>query len=46
MDVERVGEANEALVKAHVPVLGIASKTVTLEDLFLTLTGGGGENES
>ncbi len=43
MDVERIGEANEALVRAGVYVLGIASKTVTLEDLFLTLTGGGGD---
>jgi ABC-2 type transport system ATP-binding protein len=40
MDVARVSEANEALVRASVPVLGIASKTVTLEDLFLALTGG------
>lgn len=41
MDVERVSEANQELVKARIPVVGIASKTVTLEDLFLTLTGGG-----
>ncbi|MFY0545290.1 ABC transporter ATP-binding protein [Brevibacillus sp. H7] len=41
MDVERVGDANRALVRANIPVLGIARKTVTLEDLFLTLTEGG-----
>ncbi|GEB34402.1 ABC transporter ATP-binding protein [Brevibacillus parabrevis] len=41
MDMERVGEVNQALVQAGVPVVGIATKTVTLEDLFLTLTGGG-----
>jgi len=39
MDVARIGDANEALVKAGVHVTGIASRTVTLEDLFLTLTG-------
>ncbi|WP_416358668.1 ABC transporter ATP-binding protein [Brevibacillus thermoruber] len=44
MDTERIGEANAALVRAGVPVLGIAAKTVTLEDLFLALTGGGGED--
>lgn len=42
MDVERVSEVNQALVRAGIPVKGIATKTVTLEDLFLTLTGGGG----
>lgn len=42
MDVERVSEVNQALVRAGVPITGIATKTVTLEDLFLTLTGGGG----
>ncbi|MCK9906157.1 hypothetical protein MXD63_39980, partial [Frankia sp. Cpl3] len=41
MDVERVSEANQALVAAHIPVLGFAANTVTLEDLFLMLTGGG-----
>lgn len=44
MDVKRVSEANQALVKAGVPVTGIATKTVTLEDLFLTLTRGGTEH--
>lgn len=43
MDMERVAEVNQKLVQAGVPVVGIATKTVTLEDLFLTLTGGGGE---
>ncbi|MED4586784.1 ABC transporter ATP-binding protein [Brevibacillus choshinensis] len=43
MDVERVSEVNQALVRAGIPVKGIATKTVTLEDLFLTLTGGGGK---
>ncbi|MDF2684539.1 MAG: transporter ATP-binding protein [Brevibacillus sp.] len=42
MDVERVSDVNQALVRAGIPVKGIATKTVTLEDLFLTLTGGGG----
>lgn len=42
MEVERVGEVNQALVRAGIPVTGIATKTVTLEDLFLTLTEGGG----
>ncbi|WP_139490166.1 ABC transporter ATP-binding protein [Brevibacillus dissolubilis] len=41
MDVERIGELNQSLVAAGAEVIGIASKTVTLEDLFLTLTGGG-----
>ncbi len=40
MEVERIGEANQTLVKAGISVLGIATKTVTLEDLFLTLTEG------
>lgn len=44
MDTERIGEANQSLVQAGIPVLGIASKTVTLEDLFLSLTGGGVES--
>lgn len=43
MDVEKVSEVNQALVNAGVPVVGIATKTVTLEDLFLTLTAGGEE---
>lgn len=38
MDVERVSEANQALVGASIPVLGFAANTVTLEDLFLMLT--------
>ncbi|MGG1659367.1 ABC transporter ATP-binding protein [Brevibacillus sp. NRS-1366] len=44
MDVEQVSAVNQALVNAGVPVTGIATKTVTLEDLFLTLTGGGGKH--
>lgn len=44
MEVERVSEANEALVHAGIPVMGIATKTVTLEDLFLTLTKGGADH--
>ncbi|NRR01600.1 ABC transporter ATP-binding protein [Brevibacillus sp. RS1.1] len=44
MDVEKVSEANQALVNGGIPVMGIATKTVTLEDLFLTLTGGGGSH--
>lgn len=44
MEVERVSEANEALVHAGIPVTGIATKTVTLEDLFLTLTKGGADH--
>jgi len=44
MDAERIGEANEVLVTSGIPVVGIASKTVTLEDLFLAMTGGGGEH--
>lgn len=43
MDTARISEANLALVKGGVPVVGIASKTVTLEDLFLSLTADGGE---
>ncbi|NGQ95385.1 ABC transporter ATP-binding protein [Brevibacillus sp. SYP-B805] len=46
MDTERIAEANQALVEAGVPVLGIAARTVTLEDLFLTLTGGGADRET
>lgn len=45
MNVERVSEVNQALVKAGIPVSGIATKTVSLEDLFLTLTEGGGADE-
>ncbi|UFJ41668.1 ABC transporter ATP-binding protein [Brevibacillus humidisoli] len=41
MDVERIDEANKALVDAHVGVVQIVSRSVTLEDLFLLLTGGG-----
>ncbi|MCC8437372.1 ABC transporter ATP-binding protein [Brevibacillus sp. M2.1A] len=44
MDIEKVSEANQALVNGGIPVMGIATKTVTLEDLFLTLTGGGGSH--
>lgn len=44
MDVEKVSEVNQALVQSGVPVMGIATKTVTLEDLFLTLTGEGGSH--
>ncbi|KMZ39997.1 MULTISPECIES: ABC transporter ATP-binding protein [Bacillales] len=44
MDVEKVSEANLALVNGGIPVMGIATKTVTLEDLFLTLTGGWGSH--
>lgn len=43
MNVERVSEVNQAMVRAGVPVQGIATKTVTLEDLFLSLTAGGGK---
>ncbi|WP_019123451.1 ABC transporter ATP-binding protein [Brevibacillus massiliensis] len=39
MDVEQISTANAALVEAGIQVRGIASKTVTLEDLFLSLTG-------
>lgn len=46
MQAERVSEVNQALVKAGVPVRGIATKTMSLEDLFLTVTGGGGADES
>ncbi len=41
MDVQQTGAANQALVAAGVSVEGIAARTVTLEDLFLMLTGGG-----
>ena len=44
MDTERVHEANQALVAAGIAVKGIATKTVTLEDLFLTVTEGGEAN--
>ncbi|WP_232698249.1 ABC transporter ATP-binding protein [Brevibacillus daliensis] len=40
MDTERIGELNRLLVHADVDVLRIESKTVTLEDLFLSLTAG------
>lgn len=43
MDTERISEANKTLVQAGIEVQGIASRTVTLEDLFLTLTSGGVE---
>ncbi|EST53014.1 ABC transporter ATP-binding protein [Brevibacillus panacihumi W25] len=46
MQTERVSEVNQALVEAGVPVRGIATKTMSLEDLFLTVTGGGGADES
>jgi len=46
MQAERVSEVNQALVEAGVPVRGIATKTMSLEDLFLTVTGGGGADES
>lgn len=45
MDTEKIPLANQALVQAGVPVAGIAAKTVTLEDLFLSLTGGGEGHE-
>lgn len=45
MNVERVSEVNQALVAAGIPVNGIATKTVSLEDLFLTLTQGGGADD-
>lgn len=38
MDTERIAEANRTLVQQGIAVLGIAAKTVTLEDLFLALT--------
>ncbi|MGE5703650.1 MAG: ABC transporter ATP-binding protein [Clostridia bacterium] len=41
MDTERISEANAALVASGIKVNGIAARTVTLEDLFLTLTTGG-----
>jgi len=41
MDLERVGDANRELVLGGCEVQGIATRTVTLEDLFLTLTGEG-----
>lgn len=44
MDIEQVSGVNQVLVNKGVPVTGIATKTVTLEDLFLTLTGGGGDH--
>lgn len=46
MQAERVSEVNQALVEAGIPVRGIATKTMSLEDLFLTVTGGGGADES
>jgi ABC-2 type transport system ATP-binding protein len=44
MNTERVSEANRALVEEGVPVQGIATKTVTLEDLFLSVTEGGNQD--
>lgn len=46
MQAELVSEVNQALVEAGVPVRGIATKTMSLEDLFLTVTGGGGADAS
>ncbi|MET3287996.1 UNVERIFIED_CONTAM: ABC-2 type transport system ATP-binding protein [Brevibacillus sp. OAP136] len=43
MDTERISDANRVLVEAGIEVQGIATRTVTLEDLFLTLTAGGVE---
>lgn len=43
MDTERIAEANRTLVLQGIAVLGIAAKTVTLEDLFLALTTEEGE---
>ncbi|MGD8189793.1 ABC transporter ATP-binding protein [Brevibacillus ginsengisoli] len=40
MDREQIAKANEKLVATGIPPKGIGSKTVTLEDLFLSLTGG------
>lgn len=40
MDRERIAEANQRLVQAGIVPKGIGSRTVTLEDLFLSLTGG------
>ncbi|MGC5326667.1 ABC transporter ATP-binding protein [Brevibacillus sp. SYSU BS000544] len=44
MDLEQISQANETLVHAGVSVRGIGNKTVTLEDLFLSLTGGGDQD--
>lgn len=44
MKTEQVSEANRALVEAGVPVQGIITKTVTLEDLFLSVTEGGNQD--
>jgi len=41
MDTEYISTTNQALVQAGIRVEGIAAKTVTLEDLFLSLVGGG-----
>ncbi|WP_407653431.1 ABC transporter ATP-binding protein [Brevibacillus ruminantium] len=43
MDTGKISEANRALVQRGIAVAGIATKTVTLEDLFLSLTADGGE---
>ena len=45
MDTEQIPLANQTLVKAGIMVGGIAAKTVTLEDLFLSLTSGGATHE-
>ncbi|WP_134686452.1 ABC transporter ATP-binding protein [Brevibacillus migulae] len=45
MDTDHISTANQALVQAGIRVEGIAAKTVTLEDLFLSLVGGGDGHE-
>lgn len=44
MAEEQIALANKALVTAGVDVLQITTRTVTLEDLFMLLTSGGGND--
>ncbi|MBO8164971.1 MAG: ABC transporter ATP-binding protein [Brevibacillus sp.] len=44
MDVKQIGRANRELVRAGIGVEQIASRTVTLEELFLMMTHGGTED--
>lgn len=44
MELGAISQVNRHLVERGIAVRGIASRTITLEDLFLTLTSGGRDN--
>lgn len=45
MPTEEIGACNTYLVQSGITVLGVKEVAVTLEDLFIDLTGGTGKNE-